>query len=87
MLGRQVDEALRWVRRGREQRAARRSASSPAPTMNPIGRMALTSRPALVPTLISEISQQCSRLGAEITISRSKGMVKLRPGLAKVSLG
>jgi hypothetical protein len=55
--------------------------------MNPIGRMALTSRPALVPTLISEISQQCSRLGAEITISRSKGMVKLRPGLAKVSLG
>lgn len=37
--------------------------------------------------ILKQMRRQCSRVGTEITISESKGMVKLRPGSAKVSRG
>lgn len=37
--------------------------------------------------ILKEMRRQCGRFGTQMTISESKGMVNLRPGLAKVSHG
>jgi hypothetical protein len=37
--------------------------------------------------ILEQMRRQCARLGTQMTISESKGMVTIQPSLAKVSHG